>query len=299
MTAFIFLVLLDFHAVQHTCTWKNGAFLRLVTIDHEKRSFWLGSASKRRSLAFAFGRYAEKSMISSAARGFRVSTRFDSGFFQVGQALDVIAERHHRHPKVGSRLPDRTNQLATHLSDRRKYMLDPSPQLGDSVITPLLTFRELAPRGTHSLNLALIFTSLKMRPPRLAGIALIGVTVRTGVGFIEHSFEMLNVMNSGGTSFDFADQRATPVCIHRELVAKVTLAMLFRPSGIHILLPAFCELLVCGHSPLINQCPIIAADMLLWRRNQRRVNDLTALGQVPLTKRVSNTSIFGSHRYPA
>ena len=51
-------------------------------------------------------------MISRFVRGFWVSKRFDPGCFQVDQALDVVAERRHRHTKVGSRLPDRTNQSA-------------------------------------------------------------------------------------------------------------------------------------------------------------------------------------------
>ena len=230
-------------------------------------------------------------MISSFARGFRVSKRFDSGCSQVGQALDVVAERDHRHPKVGSRLPDRTNQFSTHLSDRRKYMLDPSPHLGDSLITPLLTFGELALGGTPSLNLGSISISLQIGLPRLAGIAPVSVNVRTGVGLIEHSFKMLTFVNSSGIGFDFADQLVAPVRIHRELVAKVTLAMLFRPSGIRILLPAFCGLPVCGDSPLINQCPLIAADMLLWSRNQPRVNDLSVAGQIPLTKQLGIQTI--------
>ena len=82
-------------------------------------------------------------MTSSATRGFRVSQRSDSGCFQVGQTLDVVADLHRLHPKVGSRLPDRTNQFATHLSDRRKYTLDKSLHLGDAVITPLLAFESL------------------------------------------------------------------------------------------------------------------------------------------------------------
>jgi len=159
-------------------------------------------------------------MISSAARGFRVSKRFDSGCSQVGQALDVVAERHHRHPKVGSRLPDRTNQFATHLSDRRKYMFDPSPHLGDSVITPLLTFGELALGATPALNLGSIATSLQIRLPRLAGITTVSVNVRTGVGLIEHDLKMLTIVNSSGIGFNFADQLVTPIRIHRELVAK-------------------------------------------------------------------------------
>ena len=56
-------------------------------------------------------------MSSRAIHGFRVSKRFDFGCSQVGQALDVVAERHHRNPKVGLRLPDRTSQFATHLND--------------------------------------------------------------------------------------------------------------------------------------------------------------------------------------
>ena len=71
----------------------------------------------------ASGRCAEKSITSSSVHGFRVSKRFYASRFQVGQTLDVVAERHYRQPKVGSRLPDRTNQFVTHLSDRRKYML--------------------------------------------------------------------------------------------------------------------------------------------------------------------------------
>jgi len=81
---------------------------------------------------------------------------------------------------------------------------------------------------------------------------------------IEHGFKMLTVMNSGGIGFDFADQLVTPIRIHRELVAKVTLARLFRPNGIRILLPAFGRHPVCGHSPLINQRPFLTANMLLY-----------------------------------
>jgi hypothetical protein len=76
-----------------------------------------------------------------------MSKGFYAGCFQVAQSLDVVTKCHHCHPKVGTRLPDRANQFATYLSDRRKYMLDPSPHLGNSVISPLLTFGELALEG--------------------------------------------------------------------------------------------------------------------------------------------------------
>jgi len=109
-------------------------------------------ASDRCVSRIASGRCAEKSMFLSATHGFRVPKRFYSGGFQVGQPLDVVTERNH-HPKVGTRLPDRTNQFATHLRNRCKDMFDSSPHLGDSVITPLLTFGELSLGGPSSLKL--------------------------------------------------------------------------------------------------------------------------------------------------
>jgi hypothetical protein len=65
----------------------------------------------------ASGRCTEKSMISSSARGFPVSKRFDPGCFQVAQPLDVVTKRHHRHPKVGTRLPFRGAQEAGRLHE--------------------------------------------------------------------------------------------------------------------------------------------------------------------------------------
>jgi hypothetical protein len=258
---------------------------------HEARSEWVRSASERFGFAFVFGRYAERSMISSAARGFRSAICFDSSCFKVSQALDVVAERHHCHTRVGSRLRDRTNQFATHLSDRRKCMLDPSLRLSDSVIKSLLTFGELALEGILSPNLGSISTSLQIRLPRFAGITMFGVNVRTDVGLIERGFKMLTVMNSGGISLDFANRLVARVGIQRELEAKVTPALLFRSSGIRILVWAFGRLPVCGHSTFINQCPRVAADMLLWSRNQRRVNNLTAAGQIPRTKQLGIQTI--------
>jgi len=201
----------------------------------------------------ASGRCAEKSMISSSVHGFRVLKRFYAGCFQVAQPLDVVTQRHHRHPKVGTSLPDRANQFATHLRDRCKDMFDSSSHLGDSEITPLLTVGELALGGPFSLNLRAVAIDPQIRLPRLTGVAPVGVNVRIGVGSIEHSFKMLTVVNAGGIGLDFPNQLVAPVRIYRELVAKVTLAMLFRPSGIRILLPAFRGLPVCGRSPLSNE----------------------------------------------
>jgi len=77
-------------------------------------------------------------MISSSALGFRVSKRFYAGCFHVAQPFDVAAERHHRHPKVGTSLPYRANQFATHLRDRCKDSSTRARTLLITWITPLL-----------------------------------------------------------------------------------------------------------------------------------------------------------------
>jgi hypothetical protein len=102
-------------------------------------------------------------MNATATVAFRVSKRVDSGFFQVGQALDVVAERHYRHPNFGSLQLDSMSRFASYPSDRRKYMLDPSQHLGDPLMAPLLTFGELALGVTPSVNLGSISTSLQIR----------------------------------------------------------------------------------------------------------------------------------------
>jgi hypothetical protein len=92
-----------------------------------------------------------------------------------------------------STLGDRTNRFITHLSDRCKTTLDPSSQLGDTVITPLLSLESIS-------------TSLQIRLPRLAGISTVSVNVRAGVGLVEHGLKMLTIVNWNGIGFDPADQ---------------------------------------------------------------------------------------------
>jgi len=64
---------------------------------------------------FPFGRCAQKSLFLGAAYGFRISKRSYAVCFQVRRALDVVAQCHHHHFKIGSLPPDRTNQTTTHL----------------------------------------------------------------------------------------------------------------------------------------------------------------------------------------
>jgi hypothetical protein len=130
------------------------------------------------------GRCAEKSIVCSSAHGFRVSKRFYAGCFQLAQPLDVETQRDHRHPKVGTRLPDRAYQFATHLRDRCEDMFDSISHLSNLAITPLLTFRKLTLRGPSSLNLPPVAIDRQIRLSRSTGVAPISVNVRSGVGSI-------------------------------------------------------------------------------------------------------------------
>jgi len=142
-------------------------------------------------------------------------------------------------------------------------MLDPSPHLGDSGIAPLLTFGELALGGTPSLTLGSIGIDAAIRLLRLAGVGPVSVNVHASVSSIEHGVELLTVVDASGIGLEFSNQSVAPVRIYREPVAKVTLAMPSRPGGIGSLLPTFRGSPVCGRRPLINQCPLLSADMLL------------------------------------
>lgn len=68
----------------------------------------------------------------------RASEGFDSRLSEIHQPLQVVAGGHHLQRKVRARLADRADQLAAHLVNGRKHVLDPGTRLGDAVVTPLL-----------------------------------------------------------------------------------------------------------------------------------------------------------------
>jgi len=164
------------------------------------------------------------------------------------------------------------------------------------MIAPLLAFGELTLGCPSSLNLRPVTIDRQIRLPRLTGVAPVSVYVRAGVGSIEHNVEMLTVVNAGGIGLDFPNQLVASVRIHRELVAKVTLAILFGPSGVRILLPTFRGFPVRWGGLLIDQYALLAGDMLLWSRDQGCIGDLTALGQLALPEQLAIQTIKESRR---
>lgn len=58
------------------------------------------------------------------------------------QSLEVVAGSHHRHRHRGPRLSDRANELAAHVPDAAKRMLDPGTLAGDALVAPRLAFAQ-------------------------------------------------------------------------------------------------------------------------------------------------------------
>ena len=121
---------------------------------------------------------------------FRVSEGFDSGLLEVNQP----------------RLPDGTQQLAAHLLDGCKHVLDPRPCLGDALVAPLLALRQgLVP---VALPLDLVPEAVLLQPGFTfrRRIAPVGIDVAARVGGVEDLVEVLAVMRAGRVGLDLADE---------------------------------------------------------------------------------------------
>lgn len=107
---------------------------------------------------------------------------------------------------------------------------------------------------------------------------------------MEYLVEMPTVVHRGSIGLKPADHLVALVHIDRELVAEVALAMLFGPAGIQVFLSALGRCPVGGCRLLLDDLLLLAADLLLGRGDQSRVNDLTATRDVALAQQlVCNT----------
>ena len=163
---------------------------------------------------------------------FRVSEGLDSGLPEVDQPLQVVAGGRHRHRKVRPRLTDGAQQLATHLLDGGKYMLDPRTRFGNTLVTSLLALGQRL--VTLALSLDLIAEALLFEPgfTPLRRVAPVGIDIPTRVARIEDVVEVLAVVCTRRVSLDSANDLVFLVDVDRELVAEVALAVLFRPGGV-------------------------------------------------------------------
>ena len=72
------------------------------------------------------------------------------------QPLEVVAGSHHGHCNVGSGLTNGTYCFSSHLFNSPKYVFDPCSGFGNTMVAPLLTFREWFVGAAFSLNLVAI-----------------------------------------------------------------------------------------------------------------------------------------------
>ena len=222
---------------------------------------------------------------------FRASEGLDSGLPEVDQPLQVVAGGHHRHRKVRPRLADGTQQLAAHLLDGGKDMLDPGARFGDALITPLLALGQRL--VAFALPLDLIAEALLFEPgfTPLGRVAPVGIDVPTRVARIEDVVEVLAVVRTRRVGLDPADDLVFLVDVDRKLVAEVALAVLLGPGRIDVLLAALGRLPVGGHRTVLDQRLLASAVVLLGRRHQGGVDDLTAARDETLLQQLRRDTV--------
>ena len=135
-------------------------------------------------------------------------------------------------------------------------MLDPPrPCPGDAGVAPFLARRE----RLAFLRLALdVHAPAVLLEPAFAlpvHVALVAVEVAAGVGGVEHVLKMHRIVLRSRADLDLANQLVTLVGVDGELVAESGLAVLFRPGGVHVLLPALGGLPADGHGVVLDQFP--------------------------------------------
>jgi len=96
----------------------------------------------------------------------RASEGFDSCLSEINQPLEVVAGDHRRQCKARARLSDCADQLAAHLFDARKHVLDSGTRLGDAMVTPLLTLGKglvAAPLSLYVIVIAVLLCPGRIR----------------------------------------------------------------------------------------------------------------------------------------
>lgn len=203
---------------------------------------------------------------------FRASEGMDSRPHEIGQALQVVAGRHHRHGEVRPGLPNRANELAAHLHYRGKRVLDPGANLGNPLVTPLLASRQRLVPLALALDMAAPARRFELIFPRLGRIPPIRIHVPAGVEFVQHGIEMLAIVGARRSRRDLADHLVLFIHIHRQLVPEVASAMLLRPGGVHIFLPPLGRHPGRQYRTLANELLLFPAQVLpggqapRWRR---------------------------------
>ena len=93
-------------------------------------------------------------------------------------------------------------------------------------------------------------------------------------------------MGRGRAGLNLADDLVTLIHVDRELVAVRALPVLLGPGSIQVLPSTLGRPPVSGHRPFLALFLVVPAEMLLRCRDQARVNDLTATGDIALAQQL-------------
>jgi len=208
--------------------------------------------------------------------------RRQAAFFQEDETLEVVTGSLQLQDKRGAHDSQTTHQLASHLGQSAKHMLDAGARRGDSAVTPFLCLGNALRCMASSLDVHAPSSLLQSGFPFDAGVAPVGIHVAAGVARVEQLFEDIRVGHGSMRDADSTDQLAALVDTGMQLVAKVILAVLFGPPGIDIFLRALVRLPTQRHRAFLDRLGLLALVALDRGLHQRSVDDLAATRQVTL-----------------
>src|ERR1700730_3194898 len=165
-----------------------------------------------------------------------------------------------------------------------KYMLDAGAYLRARRIGGLLRLTEFAIALGPAMNAALQAARSELFLDLIAAIGAVGPHVRSCVARIKNIFELLTVVHARVAHHVTAHEFVPAIDADMVLVTEIRAVMLLRPARVLVLLagrgqlrfPVFRRLAVLGRFVLF------ARIVLLGRRHDRCVDDLSAHGEVAL-----------------
>jgi len=140
---------------------------------------------------FASGGCFSERFRSVFASNFRVTRQFDASWassgldpclLQINQPLQVVAAGLHSHREVCASLTDGANELAAHLFNAGKDVLDTCAGFGNAMVASLLAFRQRLVCMAFALDVIAIAVLFQLCFTRFGRVAPVGVDGPAGIG---------------------------------------------------------------------------------------------------------------------
>lgn len=165
--------------------------------------------------------------------------RFEASFFQVDEALQVVAGSFEVQREGGAHDSDAAHQFPAHVAHGAEDVSDAGQWCGDPAVALLLRVRDRFVGTAFALDL---YTPASRRQRLFSlgtRVAAVGVDVAAGVIWVEEFFKHDAVGNGGIGDDDFANELVALVDAGMKFIAEVVLAMLLAPLGVDVFLRAF------------------------------------------------------------